>query len=113
MELEQNQEGCSELENMGSLLSKNTNDGDSGAVEQVEADAEKRSNKKKRQRSQKPRAEGRPYKRTSSEVISDKITRMQQQKKVLECKLTLLQERLTKHEQEMRIRSEEQGSNEP
>lgn len=112
MELEQTQEGSSELETMGSLLSKNTHD-DSGALEQVEADVEKKSNKKKRQRSQKPRVEGRPYKRTSSEVISEKISRMQQQKKVLESKLTLLQERLTKHEQEMRIRSDEQGSNEP
>lgn len=84
----------------------------------VEESAEKTKKKKKsasaiskkpRERVSKQRPEGRPYRRTDADVMHQKIARMVQQKKVLESKMVLLQERLTKHEAEMTARASEEA----
>ena len=65
--------------------------------------------KKPRERVSKQRPEGRPYRRTETDVMHQKIARMVQQKKVLESKMVLLQERLTKHEAEMTARESDEA----
>ena len=69
-------------------------------------------NKRKRRASDKPRSSGRPFKKISAELLHEKIEKMEQQKKVWECKVVLLQERLDKHYDEKKKREQEADQDE-
>ena len=107
-------ESCCETSgDMGGCLAKQEEQEEEHVVEEVTEKKKKKKNASaigKKQRVSKQRPEGRPYRRTETDVMHQKIARMVQQKRVLESKMVLLQERLTKHEAEMTARNSEEAT---
>ena len=109
-------ESCCEASgDMGGCLAKQEEQEEEHVVEEVTEKKKKKKSasaisKKPRERVSKQRPEGRPYRRTETDLMHQKIARMVQQKKVLESKMVLLQERLTKHEAEMTARACEEAT---
>lgn len=110
-------ESCCEASgDMGGCLAKQEDQEEEHVVEEGTEKKKKKKksasaiSKKPRERVSKQRPEGRPYRRTETDVMHQKIARMVQQKKVLESKMVLLQERLTKHEAEMTARASEEAT---
>lgn len=93
-----------ESEEMGSLLNKAAECEE--AVDGVSAVTEAAPRKRK-QSSSKARNAGRPLKRVSNEALGQKISKMKEQRVALHTKLTELDKRLAKHEDEARVRDEQ------
>ena len=62
--------------------------------------------KKRKRTAGPPRGPSRPYKKYEQADLEERVRKMQKQKDVMQSKLTLLCDRLEKHEAELKFRSE-------
>ena len=70
----------------------------------MSGDAETTKNPASKKRASKPRAKARPYRRVPDDVLHVRINDMKKRVSVLKSKTVLIEDRLSQHEEEVRIR---------